>query len=150
MSLTDRINVDMKEAMKAKDQVTLRGVRAIKSALMMLLTEAGAAKELTEDQELQVLQKLVKTRRDSLDIYKQQNREDLAAKELEEIEVIERYLPKQLSDEEVEAIIAEVVSETGANSMKDMGKVMGMASKRLAGKADNRKISEMVKAKLNA
>lgn len=150
MSLTDKINADMKEAMKAKDQVTLRGVRAIKSAIMLLLTEAGAAKELTEDQELQVLQKLVKTRRDSLDIYKQQNREDLASKELEEIEVIERYLPKQLSDEEVAAIIEEIVAETGANSMKDMGKVMGMASKRLAGKADNRKISEMVKAKLNA
>lgn len=150
MSLTEKITADMKEAMKAKDQVTLRGVRAIKSAIMLLLTEAGAAKELTEDQELQVLQKLVKTRRDSLDIYKQQNREDLAAKELEEIEVIERYLPKQLSDEEVAAIIEEIVAEAGANSMKDMGKVMGMASKRLAGKADNRKISEMVKAKLNA
>ena len=150
MSLTDRINTDMKEAMKAKDQVTLRGVRAIKSAIMLLLTEAGAAKELTEDQEIQVLQKLVKTRRDSLDIYKQQNREDLAAKELEEIEVIERYLPKQLSDDEVAAIIADIVAQTGANSMKDMGKVMGLASKQLAGKADNRKISEMVKAKLNA
>lgn len=150
MSLTDRINTDMKEAMKAKDQVTLRGVRAIKSAIMLLLTEAGAAKELTEDQEIQILQKLVKTRRDSLDIYKQQNREDLAAKELEEIEVIERYLPKQLSDEEVAAIIADIVAQTGAISMKDMGKVMGLASKQLAGKADNRKISEMVKAKLNA
>ena len=150
MSLTDRINTDMKEAMKAKDQVTLRGVRAIKSAIMLLLTEAGAAKELTEDQEIQVLQKLVKTRRDSLDIYKQQDREDLAAKELEEIEVIERYLPKQLSDEEVAAIIEEIMAQTGANSMKDMGKVMGLASKQLAGKADNRKISEMVKAKLNA
>lgn len=150
MSLTDRITADMKEAMKAKDQVSLRGLRAIKSAIMMLLTEAGATKELTEDQEILVLQKLVKTRRDSLDIYKQQNREDLAAKELEEIEVIERYLPKQLSDEEVAAIIAEILTETGANSMKDMGKVMGLASQRLAGKADNRKISEMVKAKLSA
>ncbi len=150
MSLTERITEDMKAAMKAKDQVSLRGIRAIKSAILLAQTEKGAGKELDEAQEIQLLQKLVKSRRDSLDIYNQQGRDDLAAKEQEEIDVIERYLPKQLSDDEVAAIIEGIIAETGASGMKDMGRVMGAASGKLAGKADNRKISEIVKAKLNA
>lgn len=150
MSLSERITTDMKEAMKAKDQVALRGIRAIKSAILIAQTEKGGAKELDETQEIQLLQKLVKSRRDSLEIFNQQNRPELAAKEQEEIEVIERYLPKQLSDAEVEAIIADIVAQTGATGMQDMGKVMGAASAKLAGKADNRKISELVKAKLTA
>lgn len=148
MSLADNINNNIKEAMKAKDQAALRSLRAIKSAILMAQTEKGGNKELDETQEIQLLQKLVKSRRDSLEIFKNQGRDDLAAKEEEEIEVIERFLPKQMSDEEVEQVIATIISETGAEGMKDMGKVMGLASKQLAGKADNKKISELVKAKL--
>lgn len=149
MSLSDKINNDIKEAMKAKDQAALRSLRAIKSAILLAQTEKGGAKELDETQEIQLLQKLVKSRRDSLDIFQQQGRDDLAAKEEEEIAVIERFLPKQMSDEEVEQVISDIIAQTGADSMKDMGKVMGMASKQLAGKADNKKISELVKAKLS-
>lgn len=149
MSLSDKINNDIKEAMKAKDQAALRSLRAIKSAILLAQTEKGGNKELDETQEIQLLQKLVKSRRDSLDIFQQQGRDDLAAKEEEEIAVIERFLPKQMSDEEVEQVISDIIAQTGADSMKDMGKVMGMASKQLAGKADNKKISELVKAKLS-
>ena len=148
MSLAYQINDEIKIAMKAKDQITLRGLRAIKSAVLMAQTEKGGGKELDSNQEIQLLQKLVKSRRDSLEIYQQQGREDLAAKEQEEIEVIERFLPKQLSDAELEQVINDIITETGASGMKDMGRVMGLASQKLAGKADNRKISELVKAKL--
>jgi len=148
MSLTDRINEDIKKAMLAKDQTALRGLRAVKSAILLIMTEPGAGNELSEEKGIALLQKLVKTRKDSLTIYEQQKREDLAVKEREEIEVIEKYLPKQLSPEEVKAEVVKIIAETGASSMKDMGKIMGLANARLAGKADSKSISDVVKAAL--
>lgn len=149
MSLEQKINTDLKEAMKAKDQVALRGIRAIKSAILLAKTD-GSGKALDEDAEIKMLQKLVKQRRDSLEIFEKQDREDLAVKEREEIEVIERYLPEQLSEEELQAVVEKIVEETGAESMKDMGKVMGIASQRLAGKADGKAIAALVKKKLSS
>ncbi|MCI5082949.1 MAG: GatB/YqeY domain-containing protein [Saprospiraceae bacterium] len=149
MSLEARITTDMKEAMKAKDKVGLRGIRAIKAALLLAKTD-GSGDEMTEEKEIKLLQKLVKQRKDSLDIYQKQGRDDLAQTEKEEIEVIERYLPKQLSQEELEAEVKKVIEKTGASSMKDMGKVMGMASKELAGRADGKAISGVVKKLLSA
>jgi uncharacterized protein YqeY len=148
MSLTDRINDDIKKAMLAKDQTQLRGLRAIKSAILLAMTEPGAGKELGEEKEIMLLQRLVKTRRDSMTIFEQQKREDLATKEREEIETIEKYLPKQLSPEELKAEVMKIVAETGASSMKDMGKVMGLANSRIGGKADSKSIADMVKASL--
>ena len=144
MSLETKINTDLKTAMKAKDQVGLRGIRAIKSAILLLKTD-GSGQEITEEKEIKLLQKLVKQRKDSLDIYEKQSREDLAVKEREEIAVIEKYLPKQMDASELEGVLKQIIEQTGASSMKDMGKVMGMASKQLAGKADGKTISTMVK-----
>ena len=144
MSLEQKINDDLKTAMKAKDQAALRGIRAIKSAILLAKTD-GSGNELDEAGEIKILQKLVKQRKDSLEIYQKQNRDDLALTEREEIEIIERYLPVQLSDEELRKIIAEIISKTGAESMKDMGKVMGVASARLAGKADGKAIASVVR-----
>ena len=144
MSLEQKINDDLKTAMKAKDQSALRGIRAIKSAILLAKTD-GSGNEIDEAGEIKILQKLVKQRKDSLEIYQKQNRDDLAATEREEIEIIERYLPAQLSDEELRKIIAEIISKTGAESMKDMGKVMGVASARLAGKADGKAIASVVR-----
>jgi uncharacterized protein YqeY len=144
MSIEQKINDDLKTAMKAKDQAALRGIRAIKSAILLAKTD-GSGNELDEAGEIKILQKLVKQRKDSLEIYQKQNRDDLAATEREEIEIIERYLPAQLSDEELMKIIAEIISKTGAESMKDMGKVMGVASARLAGKADGKAIASVVR-----
>ena len=144
MTLEEKINTDLKAAMKAKDQVALRGIRAIKSAILLVKTD-GSGQELNQDGEIKLLQKLVKQRKDSLEIYEKQNREDLAATEREEIAIIERYLPAQMSEAELEPVIAQIISQTGASSMKDMGKVMGMASKQLAGKADGKTISSVVK-----
>lgn len=144
MTLEERINSDLKTAMKAKDQVSLRGIRAIKSAILLAKTD-GSGKELDEALEIKILQKLVKQRKDSLDIYEKQGREDLAVTEREEIEIIGRYLPEQMSAEELEAIIKGIIEKTGATSMRDMGKVMGMASQQLAGKADGKTISGVVK-----
>ena len=144
MTLEENINNDLKVAMKAKDQVSLRGIRAIKSAILLVKTD-GTGEELNEEKEIKLLQKLVKQRKDSLEIYEEQNREDLAVKEREEITVIEKYLPKQMDTSELEGIIQQIISQTGAESMKDMGKVMGMASKQLAGKADGKTISTIVK-----
>ncbi len=149
MSLETTINDEIKKAMLAKDQVSLRALRAVKSAIQIARTSEGSGGVLTEAQELQILQKLVKTRKDSLDIYTQQNRPDLAEKEQEELTVIEPFLPKQLSAEELKAEIEKIVAETGASSMKDMGKVIGQANARLAGRADGRSISETVKALLS-
>ncbi len=149
MSLETRINDEIKKAMLAKDQVSLRGLRAVKSAIQLARTSEGATGELAEAQEIQILQKLIKTRKDSLDIYNQQNRPDLAEKEQEEVAVIERFLPQQLGADELKAEIQKIVAETGATNMKDMGKVMGLANSRLAGRADNRSISEAVKALLS-
>jgi len=148
MSLNDKITADLKEAMKAKDQVALRGIRAIKAALMLLKTD-GSGEEVTEEKEIKLLQKLVKQRKDSLEIYEKQNREDLAAVEREEIPIIEKYLPEAMSPDELKAAITKIVADTGASSMKDMGKVMGMANAQFAGKADGKTIASMVKELLS-
>mgnify|MGYP001055919242 CR=1 FL=1 len=144
MTLEQKIVQDLKEAMKAKDKVALRGIRAIKAALLLAQTD-GSHDAMTEDKEIKLLQKLVKQRKDSLEIYEKQNREDLAQTEREEIAIIEKYLPKQMDTAELEAFIKNIIKTTGAASMKDMGKVMGMASKQLAGKADGKAISAVVK-----
>ncbi len=144
MRLEEKINTDLKAAMKAKDQVALRGIRAIKSAILLAKTD-GSGQELTDEGEIKLLQKLVKQRKDSLTIFEKQNREDLAIKEREEIATIEKYLPEQMSEADLEPIIAKVITDTGATSMRDMGKVMGIASKQLAGKADGKMISGVVK-----
>ncbi|MEO1437187.1 MAG: GatB/YqeY domain-containing protein [Bacteroidota bacterium] len=148
MGLADKINQDLKTAMKAKDKQALKGIRAIKSAILLANTD-GSGKALTEELEIKLLEKLVKQRKDSLEIYQQQGREDLAAVEQAEIEIISKYLPKQLSPEELEAAVKAIIEQTGASSMKDMGKVMGLASKQLAGKADGKTISGVVKALLS-
>jgi len=148
MSLESKIQADLKEAMKAKDQVALRGIRAIKAAIMLLKTD-GSGEEITEAKEIKLLQKLVKQRKDSLEIYEKQNREDLAAVEREEIPIIEKYLPEAMSPEELKAAITKIVADTGASSMKDMGKVMGMANAQFAGKADGKTIASMVKELLS-
>ncbi|WP_158993073.1 GatB/YqeY domain-containing protein [Mucilaginibacter sp. L196] len=145
MSLTTQIDQDIKQAMLAKQADRLRGLRAIKSALLLARTEKGAAEEVTPEAETKVLQKLVKQRRESAEIYKTQNRADLYQVEIEELEVIEAYLPKQMSHEEVETYLKDLIARVGATSVKDMGKVMGAANKELAGKADGRTISELVK-----
>ncbi|WP_432713495.1 GatB/YqeY domain-containing protein [Pedobacter sp.] len=142
------IDQEIKKAMLAKDAAKLRGLRAIKAALLLARTEKGSSEEVTEDAELKILQKLIKQRKESSDIYKQQGREDLALVEDEEIEVIGNFLPKQLDKAEVEAIILSIIKESGASSMKDMGKVVGLANKELAGKADGKLIAEIVKAQL--
>jgi hypothetical protein len=145
MSLEQRIMPELKSAMLAKDEKTIRSLRAIKAAIIVAKTAEGAHGELKEDDEVKLLQKLVKQRRDSLEIFTKQNRNDLAAKEQEEIEVIERFLPKQLSAEELKAEIQSIINETGASSAADMGKVMGAANKKLAGRADGKTISAVVK-----
>jgi uncharacterized protein YqeY len=144
MSLETRIMEDLKEAMKAKDQAAMRGIRAIKSAILLFKTD-GSGNELDEANEIKLLQRLVKQRQDSLDIYTQQNRADLAQVEKDEIAVIMRYLPKQLEGAELEAVIKDIITAVGASSVKDMGKVMGAANQQLAGKADGKSISEVVK-----
>ena len=146
--ISDTINQEMKKAMLAKDQAQLRGLRAIKAALLLAKTEKGSSEEITEETELKILQKLIKQRRESADIYKTQGREDLAVIEEEEIEVINHFLPKQMDRAEVETVIARIIETSGANSVKDMGKVMGLANKELAGKADGKLIAELVKLQL--
>lgn len=149
MSLQASIDQDIKTAMLAKNEAGLRGLRAIKSALLVAKTEKGAAQQLDEATELKVLQKLVKQRKESAAIYQEQNRPDLYQIEAEEISVIEAYLPKALAEEEVAAIIRNLISQSGATGMQDMGKVMGLATKALAGQADGKLISELVKQLLN-
>lgn len=149
MGLEAKIMTDLKAAMKAKDQAALRGIRAIKSEIIKFKT-SGTGAELDDGAEIKLLQKLVKSRQDSLDIYEKQGREDLAVIEREEIDVIKKYLPEQLSPDDLKAKISEIISQTGASGMKDMGKVMGMASKALAGKADGKSISAVVKELLNS
>jgi len=145
MSLEQKIMGDLKTAMLAKDEKALRSLRAIKAAILLAKTSEGAGGELKEDDETKLLQKLVKQRKDSLEIYQQQNRTDLAQKEQEEIEIIEKFLPKQLSADELRSEVAAIISEVGASSQADMGKVMGAATKKLAGKADGKTISALVK-----
>ena len=149
MSLSKDIMTAMKEAMKAKDQNALASLRAVKSAILLAQTETGSKEELTEDQELKILQKLVKQRKDSAAIFSEQGREDLAEPELAQAAVIAEFLPAQLSGAEVTAVIEEIIASSGAQGMKDMGKVMGQASGKLAGKADGKTISTIVKAKLS-
>lgn len=149
MTFLDKINLDLKEALKAREEARLRGLRAIKAALLLAQTEKGGPKELSDEAAMKLLQKLVKQRQESLDIYREQNRPELAQKEAEEIEVIQAYLPKQLGADELEAVVKRIVADTGATSVKDMGKVMAAANKELAGKADGRAISEVVKRLLN-
>lgn len=144
MSLEDKINQDIKEAMRAKEEARLRTVRAIKAAILLIKTD-GSGEAITAEREIQLLQKMIKQRQDSLLIYQQQNRPDLAQKEEEEMAVIQTYLPAQLSDEELSARIRAIIAEIGASSVKDMGKVMAMATKSLAGQADGRAISAKVK-----
>ena len=149
MTLEERITQDLKEAMKTKDQAALRGIRAIKAARLLEKT-SGTKHEVTQEMEMKILQKLVKQRRDSLDIYEKQGREDLALTEREEIGIIERYLPKQMSRQELRGEIKKIIDEIGASSMNDMGKVMGTASKKLAGRVDGKTMSGIVRELLNA
>lgn len=148
MSLLDQISEQMKTAMKAKDAITLRGLRAIKSALMLLATQEGG-KIVTEEDEMATLVKMAKQRKDSLTIYQEQNRPDLAAIEEEELAVIEKFLPAQMSEDEIKAEIQTIITQTGAAGMKDMGKVMGMANGKMKGRADGKLIADMVKALLS-
>jgi uncharacterized protein YqeY len=149
MSLQDAVMTKMKEAMRAKDTVALSSLRAIKSALLLAQTD-GSGSVLSEADEIKIVQKLVKQRQDSAAIYKEQGREDLAQQELDEVVVLAQFLPAQLSEEEVKAVVVEIIAATGAKGMQDMGKVMGQASGKLAGKADGKTISTVVKALLNA
>lgn len=145
MNLEQKVMAALKTAMLAKDEASLRGLRAIKAAIINAKTAEGAKGELSADDELKLLQKLVKSRKDSLEIYQQQQRADLAKKEEEEIAVIEQYLPRQLSADELKAELKQIIAETGAAGPADMGKVMGAATKKLAGKADGKAISALVK-----
>ncbi len=151
MSLENKINLDIKTAMLAKNSAVLEALRAIKAALLIEKTRSGSTSDgLSEDDEIRLLQRLVKQRKESADIYKAKNRADLAIIEEFQAGVIEQYLPEQLDSEKVKEIIAEIIIQTGAQSIKDMGRVMGVASKQLAGKADNKIIAEFVKELLTA
>jgi uncharacterized protein YqeY len=145
MSLQTQIDQDIKQAMLAKQAEKLRALRSVKAALLLAKTEKGASEEISEEAEIKVLQKLVKQRRESADIYQSQNRPDLYQIEKEELDVIESYLPKQMERDEIETYLKDLISRVGASSVKDMGKVMGAANKELAGKADGKTISEVVK-----
>ena len=148
MSLSTLVMTKMKEAMKAKDQNALTSLRAIKSAILLAQTESGAKEELTEEQELKLLQKLVKQRKDSASIFEEQGRADLADPEIAQAEVIAQFLPEQMSEDDIAAVVDDVIKATGAAGMKDMGKVMGQVNGRLAGKADGKTISMIVKSRL--
>ncbi len=148
MSLQNEVMTAMKAAMKAKDQTALTALRAIKSAILLAQTESGASGELSEEQELKLLQKLVKQRKDSAAIYLEQDRKDLALPEIDEAEVISQFLPEALSEQEIEKVVVMTIDEIGAEGMKDMGKVMGLVTKQLAGQADGKTISTIVRQKL--
>ena len=148
MSLEKKLMEAIKTAMKEKNQQALAALRAVKSELILLKT-SGSLSELNQTDENKILQKLVKQRKDSASIFSEQNREDLAIPELEQAEIISQFLPKQMSENEVEIVVAEIISKTGANSMKDMGKVMGLTNSKLAGKADGKTISGIVKKMLS-
>lgn len=149
MALEQQVMAEMVTAMKAKDEAALRGLRAIKAAIIIAKTAEGAKGEISEAEEQKMLQKLVKQRRDSLEIFTQQNRPELAQKEIEEIAVIEKFLPKQMGADELKAAVEKVIAELGASSPADMGKVMGAATKHLAGQADGKAISALVKELLS-
>lgn len=145
MALEEQIMAEMKDAMKAKNEGVLRSLRAIKAEIIKAKTDPGAGGNIDEATEQKFLQKMMKQRRDSLEIFEKQGREDLAAKEKEEMAVIEKFLPKQMNEAEIKDAVAKIITETGASSAADMGKVMGVASKQLAGKADGKTISSIVK-----
>lgn len=149
MSLQQDVMTAMKAAMKAKDQTALTALRAVKSSILLAQTESGVKEELTEEQELKILQKLVKQRKDSAAIYLEQDRKDLAIPEIDEADVISQFLPEALSEQEIEKVVIMAIEELGAEGMKDMGKVMGVVSKELAGQADGKTISTIVRAKLS-
>ena len=148
MSLQKQIMEELKTAMKSKDAVALQALRAVKSAFLLAKTETGAGDDLTEDQEMKIIQKQVKQRKDSASIFVNQGRQDLADPELAEIAVLEKFLPEALSEEAIEKVVLETIAKTGAEGMKDMGKVMGMVSKQLAGQADGKTISGIVRKNL--
>lgn len=148
MALEQQIMVELKAAMLAKDEAALRGLRAIKAAILLAKTADGKQGEITEEDELKLLQKMAKQRRDSLEMFVGQGREDLAQKEREELALIEKFLPQPLSEDELRAALQNIIATTGASSAADMGKVMGIATKELAGKADGKAISAMVKSLL--
>lgn len=145
MSLEQKVMIDLKTAMLAKDEKALRSLRAIKAAILLAKTSEGAGGDLKPEDELKLLQKLIKSRKDSLEIYQKQQRADLAVKEEEEIAIIEKFLPEQMSAEELKNILRKIINETNASSPADMGKVMGIATKQLAGKTDGKSISTIVK-----
>ncbi len=149
MNLEAKVMQALKQAMKDKDEAAKRGLRAIKNAILLYKTSGEGSGELDEAAEIKLLQKLVKQRQDSLDIYEKQGREDLAQTEREELEVINRFLPQQLSEEELTEKLKAIIQQTGASSMKDMGKVMGLATKELAGQADGKAISQIVRKLLS-
>ena len=149
MSLEQRVMAEMKTAMKSKDTVALESLRAIKSAILLAKTDKGGGAGLSEADEMALVQKLVKQRRDSAAIYKEQGREDLAEPELAQVAVLERFLPEPLTEAEIEKVVVQTIDATGAEGMKDMGKVMGIVTKELAGAADGKTISKIVRAKLS-
>lgn len=148
MSLQDKVMQEMKAAMKSKDSVALESLRAIKSAILLAQTDKGGGKGLTEEEEIKMVQRLVKQRKDSASIYREQGREDLAAAEISQVEVIEKFLPEQLDEAAVEGVVKETIAQLGAEGMKDMGKVMGAVTKKLAGQADGKTISTIVRKQL--
>jgi len=150
MSLNDKITGAIKEAMKAKDQNALRGLRAIKSAILLEQTKEGAGTNLDEAVEIKLLQKMAKQRKESIAIFKEQGRDDLAEKEEQELAIIQPFLPEPMNEEELKIALQKIITDTGANSMKDMGKVMGIASQQIGAKADGKTISTIVKQLLNA
>jgi len=149
MGLQDKVMEQMKAAMRAKDKVALESLRAIKSALLLVQTESGSGEAISEEAEVKLVQKLVKQRKDSAAIFLEQGRKDLAEPELAQVAVIEQFLPAQLGEAEIEKVVVAVIAKTGAEGMKDMGKVMGMVSSQLAGQADGKTISTIVKSKLS-
>jgi uncharacterized protein YqeY len=148
MSLLKKIDIDIKFAMKSKDALSLESLRAVKSSILLFKTKSGSSTDLSDQDEIKILQKLVKQRKDSAEIYKNQNRLELCDTELNQARIIESYLPKQLSPSELSIIIDKIIIKLNASSMKDMGKVMGLASKELSGKSDGKTISEIVRKKL--
>ena len=148
MSLIDTINSDLKAAMKAKDQAKLRALRAVRSAILLAQTEKGSSKEVSDADIMKILQKQIKQRQDSISVYKEQNRPELAASEEEEVAVMQQYLPQPLTDAEIEEKVKAIITQTGASGMQDMGKVMGMANKAMAGRAEGAKIAAIVKQHL--
>lgn len=148
MKLAEIINIKIKEAMKSKDSIELESLRAIKSSILLFSTQKGNKSEISESDEIKILSKLVKQRKESADIYKSQNRLDLAQVEIDQAEIIKQFLPEQLNESEIETIVIEIIKKTNASGMQDMGKVMGMVTKEVAGKADGKTISQIVRKNL--